>query len=43
MIGDYATKSLQGPLFRKFRDQIMGVTPARYVGPVKTDGGVGKK
>jgi hypothetical protein len=29
MIGDYATKPLQGGLFRKFRDQIMGVTPAR--------------
>jgi hypothetical protein len=28
MIGDYATKPLQGALFRKFRDQIMGVTPA---------------
>jgi hypothetical protein len=29
MIGDYATKPLQGALFRKFRDQIMVVTPAR--------------
>jgi hypothetical protein len=28
MIGDYATKPLQGAVFRKFRDQIMGVTPA---------------
>jgi hypothetical protein len=27
MIGDYATKPLQRALFRKFRDQIMGVTP----------------
>jgi hypothetical protein len=26
MIGDYATKPLQGALFRKFRDQIMGAT-----------------
>jgi hypothetical protein len=26
MIGDYATKPLQGALFWKFRDQIMGVT-----------------
>jgi hypothetical protein len=42
MIGDYATKPLQGILFRKFRDQIMGVTPARYPGPGKTDGVVGK-
>jgi hypothetical protein len=33
MIGDYATKSLQGALFCKFRDQIMGVTPARDPGP----------
>jgi hypothetical protein len=37
MIGDYATKPLQGALFRKFRDQIMGVTPARDPGPGKTD------
>jgi hypothetical protein len=30
MIGDYATKPLQGPMFKKFRDYIMGVvsTPA---------------
>ena len=28
MIGDFATKPLQGALFRKFRDQIMGVMPA---------------
>jgi hypothetical protein len=28
--------------FRKFRDHIMGVTPARDPGPGKTDGGVGK-
>jgi hypothetical protein len=40
MIGDYATKSLQGALFWKFRDQIMGVVPARDPGPGKTDGGV---
>ncbi len=25
MIGDYATKPLQGPIFKKFRDYIMGV------------------
>jgi hypothetical protein len=42
MIGDYATKPLQGTLFLKFRDQLMGVTPARDPGPGKTDGGVGK-
>jgi hypothetical protein len=42
MIGDYATKPLQGALFRKIRDQIMGVVPARDPGPGKTDGGVGK-
>jgi hypothetical protein len=41
MIGDYATKSLQGALFWKFRDQITGVTPARDPGPGKTDSGVG--
>jgi hypothetical protein len=43
MIGDYATKQLQGALFPKFRDQIMGVTPARDPGPGKTDGGVVKR
>jgi hypothetical protein len=42
MIGDYATKPLQGALFLKFRDQIMGVTPARDPGPGKTNDGVGK-
>jgi hypothetical protein len=42
MIGDYATKPLQGALFRKFRDHIMGVTPARDPGPGKTNNGVGK-
>jgi hypothetical protein len=41
-IGDYATKPLQGALFRKFRDQIIGVILARDSGPGKTDGGVGK-
>ena len=35
MIGDYATKPLQGALFKKFRDQIMGVVPARDPGPGK--------
>jgi hypothetical protein len=41
-IGDYATKPLHGGLFQKFRDQIMGATPARDPGPGKTDDGVGK-
>jgi hypothetical protein len=31
-----------GGLFRKFRDQINGVTPARDPGPGKTDSDVGK-
>ena len=26
-IADFATKPLEGALFRKFRDQIMGITP----------------
>jgi hypothetical protein len=42
MIGDYATNPLQGALFRKFRDQIMGVIPAQDPGPGKIDSGVGK-
>jgi hypothetical protein len=42
MIGDYATKPLQWALFQKFRDQIMGVTSARDLGPGKTVSGVGK-
>jgi hypothetical protein len=42
MIGDFVTKPLQGALFREFRDQIMGVTPARHPGPGKTDSNVGK-
>jgi hypothetical protein len=38
MIGNYATKPLQGALFRKFRDLIMGVVlPAQDPGPGKTD------
>ena len=28
MIGDYTTKTIQGAMFRKFRDKIMGVIPA---------------
>ena len=35
MIGDFMTKPLQGALFRKFRDQIMGVIPAQDPGPGK--------
>jgi hypothetical protein len=42
MIGDFATKPLQGALFHKFRDQIMVVTPARDPGPGKTNINVGK-
>jgi hypothetical protein len=42
MIGDYATKPLQGALFRKFRDQITRVTPAQDLGPGKTERGVEK-
>ena len=36
MIGDYATKPVQGALFRKFRDQIMGVVPAQEPGTGKS-------
>jgi hypothetical protein len=42
MIGDYAAKPLQGALFRKFRDHIMGVTPARDPGPGQANGVVSK-
>jgi hypothetical protein len=35
MIGGFMTNSLQGALFRKFRDQIMGVVPAQDPGPGK--------
>lgn len=37
MIGDFMTKPVQGALFRKFRDQIMGVVPAQDPGPGKVD------
>jgi hypothetical protein len=43
MIGDYATKPLHWALFRKFRDQIMGVTPAQDPVTEKTDSGVRKQ
>jgi hypothetical protein len=42
IIGNFATKPLQGALFRKFREKIMGVTPARDPGPGKTDSNVGE-
>jgi hypothetical protein len=42
MIEDYAAKPLQGALFRKLRDHIMGVAPTRDTGPGKTDSGFGK-
>jgi hypothetical protein len=32
MVGDYMTKPLQGALFRKFRDKIMGVAPQECLG-----------
>jgi hypothetical protein len=35
MIRDFMTKPLQGALFQKFRDQIMGVVPAQDPGPEK--------
>jgi hypothetical protein len=35
MIRDFMTEPLQGALFRKFRDQIMGVVPAQDPGPGK--------
>ena len=35
MIGDYMTKPLQGSLFRKFRDLIMGVVPIERQNNVK--------
>jgi hypothetical protein len=35
MVRDFMTKPLQGTLFWKFRDQIMGVVPAQDPGPGK--------
>jgi hypothetical protein len=35
MIGDFMTKPLQGALFWKFRDQMMGVVPAQDPGQGK--------
>ena len=39
MIGDFMTKPLQGALFRKFREQIMGVIPEQDPGPGKSQPG----
>ena len=39
MIGDFMTKPLQGDMFRKFIDQIMGVIPAQDPGPGKSQPG----
>ena len=35
MIDDYMVKPLQGAIFRKFIDQIIGVIPAADTVPVK--------
>jgi hypothetical protein len=35
MIGDYMTKPLQGALFRKFRNMLMGVVPIKDPGTGK--------
>ena len=39
MIGDFMTKPNQGALFKKFRDQIMGIVPAKSPGPGKAKTG----
>ena len=36
MIGDFMTNPLQGALFHKFRDQIMGMIPDQDSGPGKS-------
>ena len=36
MTGDYASKPLQGALFKDFRDQMMGATPVKVPGDGKT-------
>ena len=38
-IGDFMNNPLQGALFRKFRDQIMGVVLAQDPGPGKSQPG----
>ena len=35
MIGDFKTKALQGALFKKFRDHIMGVVLVQMSRPAK--------
>ena len=39
MIGDFMTNPLQGFMFQKFRDQIMGVILAQDPGPGKDQPG----
>ena len=39
MVGDFATKPVQGALFRKFRDLIMGVIPTQSPSQGKTKSG----
>jgi hypothetical protein len=36
MIGDFATKPLQGAVFKKFRDHIMGVVPIETPVPIES-------
>jgi len=43
MIGDFATKPLQGALFKKLRDLIMGVVPVKTPEPGKVKPVKGKK
>ena len=38
MTGDFMTKPLQGALFRRFRDHIVGVVPMQDLGPDKVKG-----
>jgi hypothetical protein len=35
MVADFMTKPMQGAMFKRFRDQIMGVIPAQSPGPGK--------
>jgi hypothetical protein len=42
MISDFMTKPLQGALFRKFQDQMMGVVPAQDPSPGKPKPGNGE-
>jgi hypothetical protein len=37
MIADFATKPLQGALFKKFRDMLMGVVPPEDPKTVKLE------